>query len=106
MMQRTAVLTAALIALAAPVMADDEQVLQIKQAFEPATLTVATGASVVFVNADDVHHNLQQTTPEGAKTDLGISKPGETTTMTFATAGVYLVNCQIHPRMKMKITAK
>ena len=41
-----------------------------------------------------------------AKTDLGISKPGETTTMTFATAGVYLVNCQIHPRMKMKITAK
>ena len=105
-MRPTAVLTATLLALAAPAMADDEQVLQIKQAFEPATLTVAPGASVVFVNADDVNHNLQQTTPEGARTDLGISKPGETMTMKFATAGVYLVNCQIHPRRKMNNTAK
>jgi len=100
------VMTAALFVLAAPAHADDEQVLQIKQAFEPAALTVAAGASVVFVNADDVNHNLQQTTPEGTRTDLGVSKPGETMTMKFATAGLYLVNCQIHPRMKMKITAK
>ena len=105
-MRLTAVLTAALLFLAMPAFADDEQVLQIKQAFEPATLTVAPGASVVFVNADDVNHNLQQTAPDGVKTDLGVSKPGETMTMKFPTAGLYLVNCQIHPRMKMKITAK
>lgn len=105
-MRRAVLLTATLLIAAAPVSADDEQVLQIKQAFEPATLTVASGASVTFVNADDVNHNLQQMAPDGVKTDLGVSKPGENATMKFAVAGVYTVICQIHPRMKMKITAR
>ena len=105
-MRLAAVLTAALLVAAAPAMADDEQVLQIKQAFEPAVLTVAAGASVSFVNADDVNHNLQQTGPDGVRKDLGVSKPGETVSMSFAGAGLYLVNCQIHPRMKLKVTVK
>jgi plastocyanin len=89
----------------APAHAADNDVLQIKQSFEPNTLDVAVGASVNFVNDDDVTHNLQTIAPDGAKTDHGLEKPGETTAISFPTAGVYSVICKIHPRMKMKVTA-
>ena len=105
-MRRFAFMTIALCVAAAPARADDDQVLQIKQAFEPATLSVAAGAHVTFVNADDVSHNLQQTDPDGVKADMGVEKPGDTTVMTFAAKGVWLVNCNIHPRMKMKVTVQ
>ena len=105
-MSRIALLTIAIFVIAAPARADDDQVLQIKQAFEPATLSVAAGAHLNFVNADDVSHNLQQTGPDGAKTDLGVAKPGDTTVMTFAARGLWLINCNIHPRMKMKVTVQ
>ena len=90
--------------LGAPARADDNQVLQIKQTFDPGAMDIAAGASVTFVNADDVNHNLQSVAPDGAKVDHGVEKPGETTVIAFQTAGVYSIICGIHPRMKMKVT--
>ena len=93
-----------LLLASAPARADDEQVLQIKQAFEPTALTVAAGAKVAYVNADDVNHNLHQNAPDGTSTDMGVTKPGEIVNLSFPSVGLYTITCSIHPRMKMKVT--
>jgi plastocyanin len=95
-----------LLAAAAPALADDGggDILQIKQAFDPETAQEAVGAVVNFVNDDDVNHNLVVIAPDGVQTDYGVEKPGDTTRISFPTAGVYSVICHIHPRMKMKVT--
>jgi plastocyanin len=89
-----------------PAKADDADVLQIKQAFDPGAYETKVGAAVVFLNADDVNHNLQRVAPDGVKTDFGVEKPGESTKIVFESAGVYSIICAIHPRMKMKVTVR
>jgi len=89
---------------AAPALAEDGEIMQIRQTFDPPSAEYATGAVVNFVNADDVSHNLVVTDPKGAEVDFGVEKPGETTSIPFAVPGVYSVTCHIHPRMKMKVT--
>ena len=91
-------------AVAADTATDDEEVLQIKQAFDPKAITVAAGVAVRFVNGDDVKHNLQAVAPDGSRTDYGVAPPGQTTPITFAAPGEYSVVCGIHPRMKLKVT--
>ena len=104
-MKRIFLMVGTIILLAsAPARADDEQVLQIKQAFEPTSLTVSAGAKVAYVNADDVNHNLHQNAPDGTSTDMGVTKPGESVNLSFASVGLYTITCSIHPRMKMKVT--
>lgn len=93
----------ALFGWAAIAIGDEMDILQIKQAFEPGSASVASGQTLNFVNSDDVNHNLQLVAPGGVKTDFGVEKPGETTKITFAAPGEYLVICGIHPRMKMKV---
>lgn len=88
---------------AALALAEDTDILQIKQSFEPGSTSVAAGQTLNFVNSDDVNHNLQLVAPGGARTDFGVEKPGETTKITFGTPGDFVVVCGIHPRMKMKV---
>lgn len=95
-----------LVLIAAPALAEDSEVLQIKQAFEPGALEVAAGTTVTFSSADDVNHNLKTVAPDGTTVDRGVEKPGESTQILFATAGVYSVICGIHPRMKMRVTVR
>ena len=83
--------------------AEDTDILQIKQTFEPGSASVVAGQTLNFVNSDDVNHNLQLVAPGGLRTDFGVEKPGETTKITFAAPGEYAVVCGIHPRMKMKV---
>jgi len=105
MLRKMGLMTATVVVLlSAPAHADDQQVLQIKQAFEPTSLTVAAGAKIDYVNADDVNHNLQQAAPDGTHTDMGVTKPGETVNLSFPAVGLYTITCSIHPRMKMKVT--
>ena len=54
----------------------------------PADLTVPVGASVVFRNDDDSRHRLRADT-DGARFDTGDIEPGESTSVTFSTAGTY-----------------
>ena len=86
--------------------ADELEVLQVKQSFDPRSIEVASGTPVTFTNADDVKHNLKMVAPDGTQTDFGVEKPGEHTIMTFPAAGDYSVICGIHPRMKLKVTVK
>jgi plastocyanin len=81
-------------------------VLQIKQSFEPRVLTVGAGATVAFLNADDVDHNLHLVSPQGPEQDFGVQKPGQSRMIAFGRPGQYRVVCSIHPKMKLKVTVR
>lgn len=105
-MKKEFVLLAALAVSSVVVCAEEVEVLQIKQKFEPGQIEVKAGEQVNFVNADDVKHNLRTVMSDGSKIDHGISKPGETVSFAFDTPGSYQVTCGIHPKMKLEVTAK
>lgn len=80
--------------------------MQIRQSFVPTAISVKAGDVVSFLNADDVNHNLYSVSPSGVRVDFGLQKPGEMSKLTFDSAGLYTVMCNIHPKMKMKVTAQ
>jgi plastocyanin len=67
-------------------------------AFAPATLTVAKGATVVFVNDDTAPHTV---TARSGGTDSGVLDPGKQFRLTATESFDYF--CQIHPSMTAKI---
>ena len=66
--------------------------------FQPATLTVAKGTTVVFVNDDTAPHTI---TARSGGTDSGVIDPGRRFTL-VATSGFDYV-CSIHPSMTAKL---
>jgi plastocyanin len=104
---KRAVLAAALLLGAATLGAwAGETVSQKNKQFFPDTLTVRAGEAVTFNNDDQVTHDITITRPDGS-TDPGVmEKPGDHATITFDKPGEYQVQCLIHPKMKMTITAK
>lgn len=69
--------------------------------FTPATLTVPVGATVTWVNRDDIPHNIVSSEQGKFK-----SKPLDTDdkfSFTFASAGAYQYFCGLHPKMVGKI---
>jgi plastocyanin len=65
-------------------------------AFSPDSVTVGVGESVTWTNEDAVAHTA---TGSGGAFDTERLDPGESTTITFATAGSYAYVCAIHPTM-------
>jgi plastocyanin len=63
-------------------------------AFEPATLDVAAGATVVWTNDGQAPHTVT-----GDFADSGILEPGQTFSYTFAESGEQSYACAIHPQM-------
>jgi plastocyanin len=72
-------------------------------AFVPATVTIQTGDTVLFVNDDDDAHTV-------TATDMSFDSKGldthQTWKHTFTKAGTYTYFCQIHPFMKGTIIVK
>jgi plastocyanin len=68
--------------------------------FEPATITVAPGTTVTWINADDIPHTV-------AADDRSFhSKPLDTDdhfSFTFTSAGEYAYFCSLHPHMTGKV---
>src|SRR5215212_5447308 len=62
--------------------------------FEPATLDVAAGATVVWTNDGQAPHTVT-----GDFADSGILDPGQTFSHTFAESGEHTYACAIHPQM-------
>ena len=77
-------------------------VSQKDKTFAPGELTVKTGDEVVFVNDDDISHNVFSRSL-GSKFNLKIQKPGEDKSVVFREKGDVVVRCAIHPNMKMTI---
>jgi plastocyanin len=70
-------------------------------AFDPASVDIALGDSVTFVNNDTVQHVVA-----GDTWTSGAIDPGQTFTQKFTTAGANPVSCTIHPSMKMTVNVK
>jgi len=75
-------------------------------AFQPTTLSVATGTTVTFTNSDSVAHAIvegQDGTPAAGQTAQMV-QPGQSVTHSFATAGTVMMTCTIHPSMTLTVT--
>jgi plastocyanin len=62
--------------------------------FEPATLDVPAGATVVWTNEGRAPHTVT-----GDFADSGVLEPGQTFSHTFAESGDFSYACAIHPEM-------
>jgi plastocyanin len=71
--------------------------------FAPASLSVAPGDTVTFVNQDKAPHTASAT--DGAF-DTGQLSSGESATVTVAAAGTHDYICKVHPSMKGVVTAQ
>ena len=67
-------------------------------AFEPATLTVKTGTTVVWINEDSAPHKIK-----AAEFNSQNMKKADSFSQTFTQPGVYDYICSIHPSMTGKI---
>jgi plastocyanin len=81
---------------------NDVDTVQIKDsAFNPATLTVDAGTTVVFINVDKEAHKLKSTTFNSNN-----MKKGDSYSHTFTEQGSYDYICDIHPEMTGKIVVE
>ncbi len=107
-MQRTNVIGVAtgllFSALASGALATEYPVDQRDLRFDPDTLTIKVGDSVVFTDTDRIAHDVTIVAPDGTSEDHGMSTYKERITVKFAKPGVYRVKCRIHPDMKATIT--
>jgi plastocyanin len=100
---RTQVLAvAALLAFSASALANDVTVRQKNKTFSTQTVQVKAGGSVVFANDDTVTHNVYSIT-KGLEFEIKTQEPGKADTVRFDKAGVVLVECAIHPKMKLNV---
>lgn len=71
---------------------------QHNMAFKPHVLPVSKGATVAFLNSDEVRHNVYS--PDKEQYNLGSWPKGETKTYQFKQKGVYTQLCNVHPEME------
>jgi plastocyanin len=92
------------IAKAAAVSATSAKTIEIKNyAFAPATVSVAAGTEVTWVNEDSVPHTV--TSKSGpASFDSGQIASGASYSVIFESAGTYSYYCIDHPQMVAKVT--
>lgn len=85
-----------------PVRAQDaETAVQIIDfAFEPVTLEVSIGTTVVWTNSGSAPHTV---TSDTGVFDSGRLDPGGTFSMTFDTPGTFAYHCEFHPNMRATI---
>jgi plastocyanin len=76
---------------------------QVNQRFSRSNVTLAAGATLTFVNHDDVRHNIRIIDADGNETDKGLQDPGQTIEAHFDKAGRYTARCAIHQKMKLTI---
>ena len=70
-------------------------------AFEPETLTVKVGTTVIWVNEDSAAHKIKSSTFNSQN-----MKRADSFSQTFSEPGVYEYICDIHPSMTGKITVE
>lgn len=83
--------------------AAERTITQKGKVFSETAVTVKKGDALVFLNDDNVSHNIMSSSA-GNEFNLGSQRPGMTTPVTFNKAGDVAVVCAIHPRMKMSVT--
>lgn len=64
-------------------------------AFNPSTITVPSGTTIIWTNRDSVSHTVT-----GSNFDSGSIPPGGTFSQTFNNVGTFTYGCTIHTTMK------
>lgn len=75
---------------------------QIGVHFVPHILPIVRGTTVKFPNLDNIYHNVFSYS-KTQKFDLGRYRQGESRSVTFSTAGVVRLFCEIHAQMSAVI---
>jgi plastocyanin len=73
--------------------------------FRPGRLDVKAGASVTWVNQDDISHTVTAGVPEApsGRFDAGLAGKGTSASVTFAEPGTYPYFCRRHQAMRGEI---
>jgi plastocyanin len=71
--------------------------------FTPMTVAVPAGATVIWVNHDDVPHTVRAV--DGSFHSQALDTD-ERYSFTFAKPGVYSYYCSVHPKMVAKVIVK
>ena len=71
--------------------------------FGPQTVTVPVGATVTWVNRDDIPHTVVST--DGVFKSK-VRDTDETFSYTFTKAGTYSYYCSVHPKMTGQVVVK
>ena len=95
-------LALAFIAGASVALAAERTINQKGKVFSESALEIRKGDTLVFLNDDNVVHNVLSTTP-GNVFNLGSISPGHSTPVTFDKSGELQILCAIHPSMKMSV---
>ena len=81
-------------------LAAETTIRQKNRLFSPAEISVKKGDTIVFVNDDDIMHNVLSNSA-GYEFNLGSQSPGIATPVNFNKPGQLTVRCAIHPRMRL-----
>lgn len=81
------------------------RIVQKDKRFSPIEIHLRLGDSLVFVNADNVSHNVFSNTA-GLKFNLKRQSPGTSVAIPFLTRGTADVRCAFHPSMKLKVVVE
>jgi plastocyanin len=80
--------------------AAQHSIMEKGKVFSEKELTIKVGDTLLFVNDDNIAHNVLSTSPDNSF-DLGLLQPGSSRPVTFNTPGDVPIICAIHPSMKM-----
>jgi len=82
--------------------ATERTITQKGKAFSETNVAIKKGDTLIFLNDDNVAHNIYSTSPSN-EFDLGSVLPGHSVPVTFDKGGDVDILCAIHPLMKMKV---
>jgi plastocyanin len=71
--------------------------------FSPARISLPRGATLTWLNADNIPHSVAAT---GEAFRSKFLEPGEKFSFTFAEAGTYDYFCPLHPQMRGTVIVK
>jgi plastocyanin len=83
-------------------LAAGKSITQKGKVFSESEISIKKGETVIFVNDDNITHNIFSTS-SGNAFNIGAQAPGVSTPVKFANAGEVTVLCAIHPRMQMAV---
>lgn len=82
--------------------AAEKSIHQKGKLFSEKEVAIKKGDTLVFVNDDNIAHNVMSATA-GHTFNMGSQAPGKATPVTFDKPGEIQVICAIHPAMKMLV---
>jgi plastocyanin len=82
--------------------AAERSIRQKGKVFSETEVSLKKGETLLFVNDDNIAHNVFSMSP-GNRFNLGLIQPGNSTPVTFNAAGNVGILCAIHPTMKMTV---